>query len=261
MTWTRATKSFRCAICNHPDWCTYAVESQMWCCMRVESSSPAKNGGFWHSLGEKPTFIPRPSPAAPEIDADAMMQRFRSDTRPEHLDRLSRNLGVSTDSLTATGCAWAAPHGAWAFPMVSGQGKTVGIRLRAENGRKWSVRGGHEGIFVPRGTARVAYIVEGPTDLAACLTLGLWGIGRPSCRGSVTYTQVAINRLHIQRAILVSDNDGPGIEGAKALASELQIPVAAMLLPAKDLRQFLAYGGTRMLLDSLERQLVWRQPA
>jgi hypothetical protein len=71
---------------------------------------------------------------------------------------------------------------------------------------------------------------------------------------------VAINRLHIQRAILISDNDGPGIEGAKALASELQIPVAAMLLPAKDLRQFLAYGGTRMLLDSLERQLVWRQP-
>jgi hypothetical protein len=145
--------------------------------------------------------------------------------------------------------------------MVSGVGKCVGIRLRAEDGRKWSVRGGHEGIFVPRGTARVAYIVEGPTDLAACLTLGLWGIGRPSCRGSVAHTQVAINRLHIQRAILVSDNDGPGIEGAKALASELQIPIAAMLLPAKDLRQFLAYGGTRMLLDSLERQLVWRQPA
>jgi hypothetical protein len=71
---------------------------------------------------------------------------------------------------------------------------------------------------------------------------------------------VAINRLHIQRAILISDNDGPGIEGAKALASELQIPVAAILLPAKDLRQFLAYGGTRMLLDSLERRLVWRQP-
>jgi hypothetical protein len=145
--------------------------------------------------------------------------------------------------------------------MVSGIGKTVGIRLRAEDGRKWSVRGGHEGIFVPNGSARTAYVVEGPTDLAACLTLGLWGIGRPSCRGSVAHTQVAINRLHIQRAILVSDNDGPGIEGAKALASELQIPVAAMLLPAKDLRQFLAYGGTRCLLDSLERQLVWRQPA
>jgi len=260
MTWTRATKSFPCPICKHPDWCTYSDKMQGWCCMRIDSPRRMKNGGCFHPLGSKPQFIPKPPPEVPEIDAAAMMQRFRSDTRPEQLDRLSRNLGVSTDSLTRTGCAWAAPHGAWAWPMVSGVGKTVGIRLRAEDGRKWSVRGGHEGIFVPNGSARTAYVVEGPTDLAACLTLGLWGIGRPSCRGSVAHTQVAINRLHIQRAILVSDNDGPGIEGAKALASELQIPVAAMLLPAKDLRQFLAYGGTRMLLDSLERQLVWRQP-
>jgi hypothetical protein len=260
MTWTRATKSFRCAVCNHPDWCTYAVERQMWCCMRVESSRPAKNGGFWHSLGEKPTFIPRPAPAAPEINAAEMMDDFQSNTTPVMLARHAASLGVSTDSLTATGCAWAAPHGAWAWPMVSGVGKCVGIRLRAEDGRKWSVRGGHEGIFVPRGGSRTAYIVEGPTDTCAALTLGLWAIGRPSCRGSVAHTQVAINRLHIQRAILVSDNDGPGIDGAKALAGDLQIPVAAMLLPAKDLRQFLAYGGTRCLLDSLERQLVWRQP-
>jgi hypothetical protein len=107
---------------------------------------------------------------------------------------------------------------------------------------------------------RTIYILEGCTDLAAALTLDLDAIGRPSCRGSVSHTQVTINRLHIQRAILITDNDRPGIEGAKALASELQIPVASMLLPAKDLRQFLSYGGTRCLLDSLERQLVWRNP-
>jgi hypothetical protein len=260
MTYTRATKAFPCAVCKHPDWCTYAVERQMWCCMRVESSRPAKNGGFWHGLSEKPTFIPRPAPAEPEIDASALMAEFRSNTTPVMLSRLATSLGVSTDSLTATGCAWAAPHRAWAFPMVNGQGKPVGIRLRAEDGRKWSVRGGRGGLFVPRGGARTAYVVEGATDLAAAITLGLWGIGRPSCRGSVAHLQVTINRLYIQRAILISDNDRPGIEGAKALASELQIPVASMLLPAKDLRQFIGYGGSRCLLDSLERQLVWRNP-
>lgn len=241
--------------------------------MRVDSSRPMKNGGHWHPLGSKPVNVPREAPPAPEIDAASLMAGFRSNTTPVMLARLSASLGVTTDSLTRTGCAWAAPHRAWAWPMVNGQGKPVGIRLRTDDGRKWSVRGGREGIFVPYGTSRTAYIVEGPTDLAAALTLGLWGIGRPSCRGSVAHTQITINRLSIKRVILITDNDpqkwneklqrwekSPGIEGAKSLARELQIPVASMLLPAKDLRQFLAYGGTRGLLDSLERQLVWRQP-
>lgn len=242
--------------------------------MRATNNHPTKNGGYWHPDGvEKPAFVPKPKPDVPEIDAAALMAEFRSNTTPVMLARLSASLGVSTDSLTRTGCAWAGPHRAWAWPMVNGQGKPVGIRLRSDDGRKWSVRGGREGIFVPYGNSRTAYIVEGPTDLAAALTLGLWGIGRPSCRGSVAHTQITINRLGIKRVILITDNDpqkwneklqrwekSPGIEGAKTLARELQIPVASMLLPAKDLRQFLAYGGTRCLLDSLERQLVWRQP-
>lgn len=260
--WVRASRSFRCAACNHPDWCIYFPKLNSWACMRVESSRPTRMqcGGWWHSPDVKPTFVPKPEPEVPQIDAAKLMNEFRSNTTPVMLARLAASLGVSTDSLTRTGCAWAAPHQAWAWPMVSGQGKPVGIRLRANDGRKWSVRGGHEGLFVPRGSSHTAYFVEGPTDTAAALTLGLWAIGRPSCRGSVAHTQVTINRLHIQRAILVADNDRPGIDGATALAKELQIPCASMLLPAKDMRQFLAYGGSRVLLASLENQLVWRNP-
>src|SRR5258708_1977898 len=50
------------------------------------------------------------------------------------------------------------------------------------------------------------------------------------------------------------------IAGSKALAAELQVPVASMLLPTKDLREYVRMGGTLDLLKSLERQLVWRQP-
>ncbi len=230
--------------------------------MRASNSHPTYNGGYWYPDGEnRPRFIPKPMPEAPAIDAPALMNEFRSNTTAEMLARHAASLGVSTGSLTATGCAWARPHGAWAWGMVDGGGNTVGIRLRSNEGRKWSVRGGREGLFVPLVPPRkTVFFVEGPTDLSAALTLGLYAIGRPSCRGSVAHTQVTINRLHIQRAILITDNDGPGIEGAKALALELQIPVASMLLPAKDLRQFLSYGGSRVLLDSLERQLVWKQP-
>lgn len=225
---------------------------------------PTKNGGYWYPDGdEKPDFVPQPKPEAPEINASELMDEFYSNTKDWWVDRFAMKLGVSFDSLKLVGCAWAAPYNAFAFPMVNGKGRAVGIRLRAESGAKWSVKGGREGIFIPTGrTCRttVAYIVEGPTDLAACLTLGLWGIGRPSCRGSVAHTQVTINRLHIKRAILVSDNDTPGIDGAKALAKELQIPCAAMLLPSKDMREFVRYGGTRAVIESLESKLVWRNP-
>lgn len=118
--------------------------------MRASGGKPTKNGGHWFPDGEnKPQFVPKPPPEAPEIDAGALMNEFRSNTRPQQIARLAINLGVSTDSLTATGCAWAAPHGAWAWPMFNSAGHIVGIRLRAEDGRKWSVRGGREGLFIP----------------------------------------------------------------------------------------------------------------
>src|SRR5262249_14454428 len=85
MTWTRATKAFRCAVCDHPDWCTYCNELQSWCCMRVQSMRPAKNGGWWHNCVSKPVFVPRPEPKAPEIDAGGLMSDFRSNTRSEQI--------------------------------------------------------------------------------------------------------------------------------------------------------------------------------
>lgn len=259
--WVDATRRFRCRICNHPDWCSYNRKTHGWICMRVPNTHPTKNGGYWYPDGSnKPKWVPPPEPEVPQIDAAKLMNDFQSNTTPVMLSRLAASLGVSTDSLTRTGCAYAAPHKAWAWGMVSGEGKTIGIRLRAESGRKWSVPGSRTGLFVPIGRANTAWICEGPTDLAAALTLGLWGLGRPSCRGSVAHTQVTINRLNIQRAILIADNDRPGIDGAMALARELQIPCASMLLPAKDMREFVRYGGNRVLLASLENQLVWRNP-
>lgn len=258
----RAAKSFKCAVCDHPDWCCYDPDHQQWCCMRVHSARPAKNGGYLHHLGSRPTFIPKPPPPEPEIDAGAMISEWQRNTnnRLSDMRLLADNLSVSLNSLMDIGVAWACPHNAWAFPMFSGTGDCVGIRLRLRDGRKISVRGGMEGLFMPHGHRSTCYLVEGPTDLAAALTLGLWGIGRPSCRGAVAHTQVTINRLGIQRVVIIGDNDQPGIDGAKALANEIQVPVASMLLPTKDLREYVRMGGTLDLLKSLERQLVWRQP-
>jgi len=228
--------------------------------MRVQSYRPTKNGGWLHRLGEKPKFIPKPEPEVPEIDAEGLMQEWSHLTRWSWVCSFADQLSVTGNSLMDIGIAWAEPHHAWAFPMFNGNGHCVGIRLRLQDGRKLSVRGGKEGLFLPHGGNHTAYLVEGPTDLAAARTLGLWGIGRPSCRGAVAHTQVTINRLGIRRVIIIGDNDAPGIDGAKALAAELQVPVACMLLPCKDLRAYVQMGGTIGLIRSLEEQLVWRQP-
>jgi hypothetical protein len=269
--WVEASKSFKCPHCESDHWCSYNVRNKGWVCMRSSGGKPTKNGGSWFPEGEnnRPKFIPKPKPEKPHIDAAALMNTFRRDTNTQDVALLAHNLGVSLQSLIDVGVAWARPHSAWAFPMFAGTGQCVGIRLRLRDERKISVCGGREGLFLPRiRPAHTAYIVEGPTDLSAALTLGLWGIGRPSCRGGIAHTQVAINRLGIRRCILIGDNDlskwenqeSPGIDGAKHLAHELQVPVATMLLPTKDLRQFVNDGGTAALLGAMEEQLVWRQP-
>jgi hypothetical protein len=248
--------------------------------MRNTSATPMKNGGYWHALTEAPRKIPKAPPPEPSIDCGTIMLGFLAQTAPEWVEQLALLLKVSVVSLWKIGCGWATGRdlrrymkwqggGSWAFPMRNGNGVIVGIRLRTTQGEKIAVRGGRDGVFVPQVPAqKTAYIVEGPTDTAACLTLGVFGLGRPNCRGAIAHTQVTINRLGIERAIVVGEPDvpkyedqqSPGIEGAKRLAQELQIPVASMVLPAKDMRKFLEMGGTRPVLESMEKHLVWKLP-
>lgn len=147
--------------------------------------------------------------------------------------------------------------------MTNGRGEIVGIRLRNDVGRKWAVTGSSQGIFFPVRTNPKAtvFVTEGPTDLAAALTLGLFAIGRPSCSGAVADTTTAIKRSGCTRAVLLADNDGPGTQGAMTLARQLDIPSCITILPTKDVREFLNSGGTAELLESLTNSLVWIQPS
>jgi hypothetical protein len=247
--------------------------------MRNVSDRPMKNGGYWHPATAAPKFITKRQ-EPPTIDAESIMEELMSLTELHWVEKLGELLGVSCISLQQLGVAWApirvlrrfqewrSATGAWAFPMRNGAGSIVGIRLRTNDGQKIAIKGSRDGLFVPSQTRHTAWVVEGPTDAAACLTLGCFGLGRPNCRGAIAHTQVTINRLGIERAIVVGERDiprfegtaSPGLEGAQKLATELQIPVASMLLPSKDMRQFLNTGGTMSVLRCLERQLVWRQP-
>jgi len=145
--------------------------------------------------------------------------------------------------------------------MKDGYGNMTGIRLRSDSGFKWSVEGSHQGIFLPSTPSqKTGVICEGPTDTAAALSLGLWAVGRASCSAGLSDVPKVFKRLRIRRAIIISDNDTPGLNGAAMLGRQLGIPYCTLVLPTKDLRKFVLAGGTAQMLDNLLNDIVWENP-
>ena len=258
MNFTRVTKQQPCPVCKKPDWCRVFADG--WAeCMRVQSDQPAKSGGWMHRLGDAPRRYVPPAPKShpPTINATKMMREWLAATVPAALEDLATSLGVSTASLTAVGAAWAAPHAAWAFPMCDGHGNVVGIRLRNDKG-KFAVRGSRQGIFLANVPAQeTLFVCEGPTDSAAAVELGLFAVGRPNCCCGGPEIKVYARRHGVARAVMVSDNDKPGLDGARKVGGELKLPFAIYVPPAKDLRDFVRLGGTRVMIENTLNNTVW----
>lgn len=238
---------FGCCVANGD----HQHRSRIWAMAKNGDSSPAK-------AYRAPVPAPKPVPI---INSGRLLREWATSTKKDWIERLAKSLGVSVEALSTLEPVWAAPHRAWAFGMRDGDGNLVGIRLRSENGDKWAVTGSRQGLFIPNCSAnKTLFVVEGPTDLAAALTLGLWGIGRPSCSGGMDLILSLVRRLKPSRAVLCSDNDEPGVRGAENLANHLPIPSCMFCPPSKDLRSFLQSGGTSELIDCLLAGVIWKQP-
>ena len=260
MSFTRVSKSHPCPICKKPDWCRVFADGWVEC-MRVESDRPAKSGGWMHSCqGEpcwfRPTALARYQPST--INATKMIREWQATTSQAALEEFAVELGLSAAVLKSVGAAWAASHLAWAFPMCDGYGNVVGIRLRNQHG-KFAVRGSRQGIFCSTASARPwLYVCEGPTDTAAAVQLGLFAVGRPNCCCGGSEIRIFARRHDCQRAVIVSDNDKPGLDGARKVGGELRLPFAIYVPPAKDLREFVRLGGTREMIENTLKGTVWR---
>jgi hypothetical protein len=272
--WARVTRHRPCCICGKIDWCGTSPDGTLACCMRVQSGRPAKNGGWLHRIAGAPVRpIPRPSmpqaqrPRACTVDWAAMLRRFGRDTAATEVERLAAMLGVSADSLFHLGVVWAAPHHAWGFPMRDASQAVIGIRLRAETGRKWAVTGSHNGLFWPECLtgAGPLLICEGPTDTAALLDLGYDTLGRPSCAGNIELVVAAVSILHHRHVIIVADADEHGLNGADRLARALteagHRPKVIRPLVGKDARAWVQAGATRAVVDAvIAKARYWRAP-
>lgn len=256
--WRRVTKEFPCLVCKKPDWCT--IGDRAICCMRVVSDRLVANGGYLHPLDAKEVRLPPVQKEQPSINTTALMRAWSDNTTSSQVVGLARSLCVEPLALVELGVAWAADYNAWAFPMRDGYGEPCGIRLRNDT-RKWAVTGSRQGIFLPHTRPQfTAFVCEGPTDTAAALSLGVFAVGRPSCSGAETHVVTAFKRLEIDRVVILSDNDSPGLTGARHLSDILPVPSCIMVPPCKDIREFLRLGGTSSVLESMTNSLVWTVP-
>ena len=258
-TLLRCTRDRRCPICGRADWCSVSESGDAAICMRISdgAKSTTRNGGHLHILRQR-DYHPAPcirriAVAAPPMPALAeRVQWWEQCLTLARRDDYAGSLGVDPAALGAYMVGWAQEYSAYSHPMTDHTGRVVGVRLRAAYGRKWSVRGGHEGIFLPRQwppQSDTWHVVEGASDALAAYSIGLNCIGRPSCTGG-TQTLARIVREHRPgRIVVVADDDLPGIAGAERLAHILMLFCSDVRIispqpPHKDLRAWVCAGAT-----------------
>jgi hypothetical protein len=200
------------------------------------------------------------------LDASSHAQRFERAITTDQIAAVSTELGVSVESLRRLRIGWCQEHDAPAFPMWQ-RGTICGIRIW-KHGAKFCLLDSQNGFFIPRGFSSdldVVYIVEGPTDTAALLDMGLDAIGKPNVNAC---TNELISWLLEHRpglAVFVGENDNPDARGVVAgidktkeqcsRATAAGLSTAFVLPPrGKDVREWKTrYGGTRDMLELLVR--------
>jgi len=281
--WRRVTEKHTCPVCGRPDNCTVSDDGRRCFCGRVSDgvSRPNAGGQYLHKLDEEPFHSERPSrdgpsPSksagfsspkqfsktpnspkedTPDYDWQVNASEFRSHPLLEDkLVALGSQLGISPAALKSLGCGFDQLASAWTFPEKNGQGKITGILRRFEDGDKRFVKGGERGLYYCRENLQgpgPILIVEGASDTAAGITMGLRTIGRPSNTGGRDQLIELLKPILEDdlgcRVFLVGENDlkdnghWPGRFGvesiSKALARELVRPIEIAMPPqdAKDL--------------------------
>ena len=284
--WREVSKSQHCPACDHQTWCAWTPDGQMLKCERTDVPpsgmilvKPKDAGGLFRHADSIPSGSrsrSRPavlasgsSAGAAPSDWGARSNSLSEACASERLSRLAASLGVGLEALKSISAGWASsgelvsmraggsgwkeerPDGAFTFPERDGKGRIVGLSLRATDGRKGFPSGARRGLVVPHDLAErpdPVFVVEGASDVAACLTLGLAAVGRPSNSGGSEDLAV----LLLGRKVLVlgerdqkASGAWPGRDGAVSVATKLGgswgDPVQWALPPdmAKDVRAWM----------------------
>ena len=211
-----------CEICEGPDYCSVSEDGTTAWCMRTPNDHPKESAlgtGYIHKLKDTPhefhPIIRTPTKRKP-TDSErhvklAPLCRAWFVRRGDAIERLAVVLGVAPWALDLLHVGWNADERCWTFPEQNHLGQIVGCNRRFEDGSKRGVFGGGRGLSYAeywldyRGPI---FIVEGGSDVAAGLTLGLCAVGRPSNTGGVCYLAKLIGATESdRRAIILAERD------------------------------------------------------
>lgn len=260
----KVNASRRCPVCDHADWCLVSHDEppSRAICQRVESKKRAGDAGWLHILRDGVELPPMPVRTEREpttkIEFDRLAAKCVNNAKPERLVVLADGLGLSVKSLQCLNVGWY--RNAWSFPMMDAGLNVLGIRLRLADGKKISVKGGHEGLFIPAGDRPKRLLVcEGPTDTAALLDLGFYAVGRPNCSGGTRHLVALVREWGVEQVTILADRDGPGFKGASVLArclASFKVRCSIVTPPAKDPRAWKNAGATT---KDVLKLLRWRE--
>jgi hypothetical protein len=269
----RVSREKPCPVCNRPDWCMVGEKHNL--CMRVTSSRSISLAdgsiAYLHpKSGQSPVDYNPPEIVRKEFDA-GVLKYCGKVFHGSHLNILAKNISVTTKSLELLGCVKYFDLDTWAFPMKDQFGNIIGARVRKIDGKKWSIPGSRNGLFIPSTTPeKTLLICEGPTDTAAALTIGMYAVGRFNCCGGIEMLVDFVRRNKIRLVYIIADCDqdrvvneqvaNPGIRGAVTLSEHMPVRNAVITLPTKDLREFVANGGTGELFRSIASQVACNNP-
>jgi hypothetical protein len=234
-------------------------------CGRVSEGSIRQNAGgqylhhrdssnpVWQQTAQ-PEHVTHSRKHQPERDWGAFANYLAVDSE-QRCSELAEELRVSTQSLIDLGVGWYPQQACWTFPERDANGKVIGINRRFRNGDKKRMSGSKSGLTYAcgwnQGNGPIC-LVEGGSDTAALITIGISGVGRPSNRAGVGLMVDLLFDIPAHREIVVvaerdqkEDGAWPGRDGAISVATQLAEalgrPITWALLPgnAKDARAWL----------------------
>ncbi len=264
----RVTKLQPCPVCGKPDWCLIATDGTAAICARLKSNKQAGEAGWLHLRvpgvnrnSRKPRYnTVRLQPEIAPIDLGGQAYAYLAAGSRDHVERFASDLGLRVNSSRAFCVGWADEYQAYSIPLFDPiTRQIIGIRLRKEDGTKFSVRGGKEGLFAPYRMwipDDVLVIAEGATDAIAAHSIGFLNtIGRPSCTGGKGQIEALVKLKKPTDIVIVADADEPGQRGANELSLLLALHCTnvKILTPpssVKDLRAWVNTGLTRANIES-----------
>lgn len=303
--WEHTSREAPCPVCgrNKRGNRCFFIPNKVVLCFYVESSRRRRtNAGdawvhFLHAGWRSPerplAGSVRASQNVKRNDLHLLAQKFKSGCAPARLQRLARDLGISSNSLEAFDVGWCDGEPmlnargrvinvfAWSFPMFDAQRHVTGLRMRSERPShdgtiaKFAFTGGGDGLFIPRDfkSRSRAYLCEGATDTPAARDIGLNAFGRSNNSAGRQLILDFLRRHRPTELVLFAQRDEPhervkgrpdlghwypSQDGAEAIVAEcLQlVPIVKVILPPigiKDVRIWRQQGATAADVEQLVR--------